>query len=349
MPSLLQLDDVTHFYGRVRALHEVSLSVPPGAVGLVGQNGAGKSTLMQILLGLIRPTRGRARVLDQNVRGAGRALRGRIGFMPERESLVPGLNGIEYAALAGELYGMPRKQALRRAHETLSYLGLEDARYRKVEQYSVGMKQRLKLAASLVHDPELLLLDEPTAGLDPDGRNAMLALLCALARRPGKSLILSSHLLGDIERVCSTAIILDRGRVLRVGSLEQLQVARPRSYRLTWKGEKGADERFVQRLSEQGAQLANRSATPAGMEASVTVPADWPTRRFFAAAVDCGIVLIGLEPERENLEAVYHRLLGRATPAEQVAPETSRDGAAPFESALQAASHDRPTVERRDP
>ena len=146
MTQLFQLTNVTHYYGRVCALREVSLAVDAGAIGLVGQNGAGKSTLIQILLGLIRPSRGTAQVLGQDMRASGIQLRGRIGYMPERDAMVPGLNGIEYAALAGELCGMSRKQALRRAHETLSWLGMEEARYRRLEQYSVGMKQRLKLA-----------------------------------------------------------------------------------------------------------------------------------------------------------------------------------------------------------
>ncbi|MCO6459633.1 MAG: ABC transporter ATP-binding protein [Pirellulaceae bacterium] len=303
---LLELTDVTHYYGRVCALRDVSLAVPPGAIGLVGQNGAGKSTLMQILLGLIRPTSGDARVLGLPVKSSGIELRGRIGYMPERETLVPGLHGIEYAALAGELYGMSRKQALRRSHETLSYLGLEDARYRKVETYSVGMKQRLKLAASLVHDPDLLLLDEPTSGLDPDGRQAMLALLGVLAARTGKSLILSSHLLGDIERICQTAIILDRGQVLRVGSLAELKAPPTRSFLLRWKGEPAA---FLKTLRDWG--LAPRCDGRAA-EALVEVDAAWDTRRFFAAAADHQLALTGLEPQEENLESVYHRLIGPA-------------------------------------
>ncbi len=130
MTSLLQLRQVTHYYGSMCALREINLTIEPGAIGLVGQNGAGKSTLMQILLGLMQPTGGTATVLGHDVRTAGIRLRGRVGFMPERDAIVPGLNGIEYVALAGELCGMPRRQALRRAHETLSYLGMEDARYR---------------------------------------------------------------------------------------------------------------------------------------------------------------------------------------------------------------------------
>jgi ABC-2 type transport system ATP-binding protein len=303
MTLLFELSHVTHDYGQTRALHDVSLAIAPGAIGLVGQNGAGKSTLMQILLGLISPSQGTARVLGQPVQSGGIELRGRIGYMPEREAMIPGLNGIEYAALAGELCGLPRKQALRRAHEMLSYLELEEARYRKMEQFSVGMKQRLKLAATLVHDPDVLLLDEPTAGLDPAGRAAMLALLCSLAARPNKSLILSSHLLGDIQRVCTAAIVLDQGRVIAEGRLEDLRTVNRRCYHLRFSG---PGEPFLAELRESGADV--QAGARAG-EARVVVGEDWNTRAFFERARRHGTVLTGLEPEAEEFDAVYHRLI----------------------------------------
>lgn len=304
MTPLLELENVTHRYGDVTALRDLTLLAQPGPVGLVGQNGAGKSTLMQILLGLIRPTSGVARVLGLDVRRAGVQLRARIGFMPERSSLIPGLNGIEYVALAGELCGMPRRQALRRAHETLSHLGMEDARYRRLDDYSLGMTQRIKLAATLVHDPDLLLLDEPTSGLDPEGRAAMLHLLRTLAARPNKSLLLASHLLGDIEQVCTSAIILHRGSVVSVGRLEELRAVRQRCYRLAWEGD---GTRFLSSLQSQGVEIlpSQRAA-----EALARVPADWTTRRFFADALAHQVTLTGLAVEEENLEAVYHRLVG---------------------------------------
>src|SRR5262245_64198719 len=143
--------------------------------------------------------------------------------MSERDSIIPGLNGVEYVALGGELCGMPRRQALRRAHETLSYLGLEDARYRRLDQYSVGMIQRLKLAAALVHDPDLLLLDEPTNGLDPPGRAAMLRLIEDLIAETGKSVLLCTHLLGDVERLCQQVVLLDQGTVVFSGLMAQLR------------------------------------------------------------------------------------------------------------------------------
>ena len=203
MTDLLHLESITRTFGAFTALHDVTLTLPPGRIGLLGPNGAGKSTLLKILMGLIPPSSGSGRVLDQELGGHDDSegswrLRRLIGFMPEADALVPGLTGIEYVGLAGELYGMPRREAQRRAHEVLSYLELEEARYRRVEEYSAGMKQRAKLAQALVHDPPVLLLDEPTSGLDPAGRDAMLRLSRNLGLEHGKSILLSTHLLADV-------------------------------------------------------------------------------------------------------------------------------------------------------
>src|SRR5438270_7285404 len=238
--AFIVLENVSRWYGSQRALHDVSLSLPPGRIGLLGPNGAGKSTLLKILLGLLPPSSGSGSLLGYDLASAGDALRRAIGYMPEASALVPGLTGSEYVALAGELYGMPRKQALRRAHEVLSYLGLEDARYRRLEEYSAGMKQRLKLGQALVHDPPVLLLDEPTSGLDPAGREAMLQLLLSLGREHGKSFLLSTHLLGDVERVCDRVVILHRGQVLLQGTVAELRTQRQDRYRLQIQGELAA-------------------------------------------------------------------------------------------------------------
>ncbi|HEX4591661.1 MAG TPA: ABC transporter ATP-binding protein, partial [Gemmataceae bacterium] len=182
MDPLIDLHHVTLRYGQLTALDDISLRVGPGRIGLLGPNGAGKSTLLKLVMGLLSPSAGSGTVLGKPLAGDGTHLRQKIGFMPEADALVPGMSGVEYVALAGELCGMPRKQAERRAHEVLTYLELEDARYRKVEEYSTGMKQRAKLAQALIHDPPVLLLDEPTSGLDPAGRDAMLRLLFRLGR-----------------------------------------------------------------------------------------------------------------------------------------------------------------------
>src|SRR5579883_2825253 len=218
--AMIDLRNLSRWYGNFQALRDVSFQLAPGRVGLLGPNGAGKSTLLKILLGLLPPSSGSGRVLGHVIGVDGTALRRAIGYMPEADALIPGLRGAEYVALAGELYGMPRREAQRRAHEVLTYLELEDARYRLLEEYSTGMKQRLKLAQALVHDPPVLLLDEPTSGLDPAGRDAMLKLVAELATDHGKSVILSTHLLADVQAVCERVVILAGGRVRGQGTVE---------------------------------------------------------------------------------------------------------------------------------
>src|ERR1051325_9546335 len=218
----IELSKISRSFGTTQALSDVNLKLEIGRIGLLGPNGAGKSTLMKILLGLLPPSSGTGRVLDHDLATAGVELRRTIGYMPEADALVPGMQGAEYVALAGELYGMARKQALRRAHEVLTYLDLGDARYRKLEEYSTGMKQRLKLAQALVHDPPALLLDEPTSGMDPAGREGMLDLLLTLGKEHKKALILSTHLLADVETVCEQVVILMNGQVRGQGSVAEL-------------------------------------------------------------------------------------------------------------------------------
>jgi ABC-2 type transport system ATP-binding protein len=305
---LIDLHNVTRQFGSVTALRDVTLQLPPGRIGLLGPNGAGKSTLLKILMGLLPPSSGGGRILRHELtRGQGVAnweLRRDIGFMPEADALVPGLKGVEYVALAGELFGMPRRQAQRRAHEVLTYLELEDARYRKLEEYSTGMKQRLKLAQALVHDPPVLLLDEPTSGLDPAGRSAMLRLLLQLGKEFGKSLLLSTHLLGDVEQVCEMVVILYTGEVRGQGSVAELCARRHDRYRLVIQGDAAS---FMKELRDEGAEVLGENGRG---ELRVAVPAGWQTRTFFALADNSGVVLRGLERDDESLEELFYRVVG---------------------------------------
>ncbi len=290
---LIDLNDVSRWYGEFHALKGVTSRLPPGRVGFLGPNGAGKSTLLKILLGLLPASSGTGRILGRDMNGAGIELRRAIGYMPEAEALVPGLCGAEYVALAGELYGMPRREAQRRAHEILTYLELEDARYRALEEYSTGMKQRIKLAQALVHDPPVLLLDEPTSGLDPSGREAMLRLLLALARDHGKSFILSTHLLGDVERVCETVLILHEG----------LRQRRQHRFRVQVEGNVAA---FREELRSEGVTVVRDDGLGA---LSVSVPDGGVTRAFFALADHHGVLLRGLRSDDESLEELFQRSL----------------------------------------
>src|SRR5205085_12016340 len=199
---VVALDDVTVAYGANRALRDVSSSFASGAVGLLGPNGAGKSTMIKALLGFLVPERGRMRVLGLDVADAPLDIRARVGYMPESDAHIPGMNAVSFVAYCGELAGLPAVDAMPRAHEVLHYVGLGEARYRNIDTYSTGMKQRIKLAQALVHDPDLLFLDEPTNGMDPKGREEILELIHDLAHNKNVSLILSSHLLPDVEFTC---------------------------------------------------------------------------------------------------------------------------------------------------
>jgi ABC-2 type transport system ATP-binding protein len=305
----LDLQAISHRYGKQPALTDVSLRLERGRIGLLGPNGAGKSTLLKILLGLLKPASGTGRVLELDLGGDGTALRRALGYMPEADSLVPGLRGVDYVALAGELYGMPRKQALRRAHEVLTYLDLGEARYRKLEQYSTGMKQRLKLGQALVHDPPALLLDEPTSGLDPAGRDAMLDLLLRLGQEHGKAILLSTHLLGDVAKVCEAVIILHHGQVLCHGPVAALCQRRHDRYRLHIQGD---PEGFLEELRLEGVRVLHDNGRG---EIRVAVPESWTTRAFFVLADHHGVELRGLQTDDEDLEELFHRVIGESASA----------------------------------
>ena len=220
---VIQADRLTKMYGGQRALNEVTLNVPPGTIGLLGPNGAGKSTFIKCLLNLETPTSGRALVLGRDIRASNRESRERVGYSPEQDSHIPGMAGCEYVTYCGQLSGLSFKQARQRAHEILDLVGMGQERYRKIDTYSTGMKQRAKLAQALVHDPEILFLDEPTNGLDPSGREYFLRLIGSLHKQLGTSVVISSHLLNDIERICDRVIIIARGRVLEHDSMENLK------------------------------------------------------------------------------------------------------------------------------
>ena len=237
MDSVIQLDHVTVSYGKNRALRDVSTAFPKGAVGLLGPNGAGKSTMLKSLLGFIPPASGRLEVLGLNVADRPLEVRAKLGYMPETDGHIPGMNAVTFVGYCAELAGLPKADAMQRAHETLYYVGLGEARYRNVETYSTGMKQRIKLAQALVHDPDLLFLDEPTNGMDPKGREEMLELIRDLAHNKGINLILSSHLLPDVEYTCDYVVVLDKGAVATSGTIEALKGPAGRVFEVRVKGE----------------------------------------------------------------------------------------------------------------
>ena len=224
--SLIATEALTKTYGgRVTALADLTIAVEPGVIGLVGANGAGKSTLIKILLGLLIPTSGRVRVLDLDPTVDTDKVRARVGYMPEHDSLPPDVSAAEFVTHLGRISGLPRTAARERASEALRHVGLYEERYRQIGGYSTGMKQRVKLAQALVHDPDLLLLDEPTNGLDPAGRDAMLALVHRIGTEFGISVVVCSHLLGEVERICDSLIAIEAGRLLRADRISAMTTA----------------------------------------------------------------------------------------------------------------------------
>ncbi|MBL8048971.1 MAG: ABC transporter ATP-binding protein [Chthonomonas sp.] len=220
--SLVEARNLTVQYRAFTALQNFSASIGPGCTGLLGPNGAGKTTFIKTMMGFIRPAVGSVTVLGLDSATESRKIRQAVGFMPEQDCHIPGISAVGFVAYAGELSGMPADQALRRAHEVLEYCGLGEARYRLVETYSTGMKQRIKLAQALIHGPKLLFLDEPTNGLDPRGREDMLELVRSISHGKDVNVIVSSHLLPDIERTCDQVVVVAKGELRAEGLISDL-------------------------------------------------------------------------------------------------------------------------------
>lgn len=250
--AIIETKDFSKTFGSQKALDSVTVKVQAGAVGLLGPNGAGKSTFMKCLLQLIPYSGGSARLLGKEVGREGREIRRRVGYNPEQDCHVPGMAGCEYVTYCAQLCGIPFQAARQRAHEMLDFVGMGQERYRKIDTYSTGMKQRLKLAQAIVHDPEIVFLDEPTNGLDPKGQAQILDLVQSLWTVHGISVVLSSHLLHDVDRVCEQIIIIARGKVLVHDSLARLKARR-----------KGAAEVAVDSRAEELRQAFQKQGWPA--------------------------------------------------------------------------------------
>ena len=301
--SVVELDNVTVTYGANRALQDVSARFGAGAVGLLGPNGAGKSTMLKALLGFVKPDQGKMTVLGLDVAREPLAIRARLGYMPEIDAHIPGMNAVSFVGYCGQLAGLPAADAMQRAHEVLYYVGLGEARYRNVETYSTGMKQRIKLAQALVHDPDLLFLDEPTDGMDPKGREEMLELIRDLARNKNVNLILSSHLLPDVERTCEHVVVMDKGTVVAFGPIEDLKGPSGRVYELRIKGDLAA---FVEVL--RGAGMDCHATDEDVMR--VFVPDGQDQQALFALAAGHRVQVRHLRPSLPTLEDVFAKAIG---------------------------------------
>jgi len=294
--ALIVLDALTKRYPGVTALDDLSLELEPGIIGLVGANGAGKSTLIKVLLGLVPQTSGTATVMDLDVRREGTTVRALVGYMPEHDALPPDVSATEIVAHLAELSGLPRAAARERTAEVLRHVGLYEERYRPIGGYSTGMRQRVMLAQALVHDPRLLLLDEPTNGLDPAGRDEMLELIRRTGTEFGIAVVLASHLLGEIERVCDFLVAIDAGRLLRAAPLGS----------------------FTERTGVIRVELEDDPAKLAEMLAAAGLQVRIDGRSVLAVledaggydlirdlVADLGLGLTRIEPERRTLEDLF--------------------------------------------
>tara|TARA_Y100001936_G_scaffold239237_1_gene272037 strand:- start:391 stop:1383 length:993 start_codon:yes stop_codon:yes gene_type:complete len=296
-PPLIEATDLRKLYGPHMALDDVDLSIPHGATGLLGPNGAGKSTLFKCILGLIKATSGDGQVLGHDIRTEGHLIRSKIGYMPEYDSLDPGLNAIDQVRYSGELLGMNSSAATQRAHEVLEYVGLKDQRYRKIETFSTGMKQATKLACALIHDPDILICDEPTNGLDQRARKFMLETLRKTVTEGRRSVIMSSHVMDDVQEVCDRIVMIHKGKIVVQGKIDELvSQVEPEIEISVWGG-----------ASEMEGQLISMgiSVRRLGRNMRVSKTSEDTYSRIMEAATLCGVQVRKMSDYEPDLEDIF--------------------------------------------
>ena len=302
-PTLIRTQGLTKRFGSVTAVDGLTVEVSSGVTGLVGANGAGKSTLIKILLGLLPATEGTARVLDLDVATDGPAIRERVGYMPEHDCLPPDVSATEFVVHMARMSGLPTTSARERAADTLRHVGLYEERYRPMGGYSTGMRQRVKLAQALVHDPAVVLLDEPTNGLDPAGRDDMLELIRRIGTEFGISVVVTSHLLGELERVCDGIVVIDGGRLLRHSTTASV-TAETEVVTVEVDGDHAA---LSARLGEAHVPVRSDGRL---LHVDVTDPATYDVVRD--AIAELGLGLVRMERQRHRMTEIF-----TAAPSEQ--------------------------------
>ncbi len=303
------LDQFTIQYGNITAVNSLSVQFRKGTTGLLGVNGAGKSSLIKGLLGLTPISNGKGSILGHDIQTEGKSIRQLIGYMPEDDCLIPGLSGLRMVQYAGELAGMARTDAIQRAHEVLFAVGLGEARYRKVESFSSGMKQRIKLAQAIVHDPKLLFLDEPTSGMDPKGRQEMLDLISEIAQRGSMNIILASHILIDVERTCQHVVMIHKGKLMEAGDMSAVRGAYTDSYSVRVEGDK---EAFETKLISQKCKVEKDGEHLM----DITLAAKMDSSSLFKTAKDTGVSIRRMIPAIQTLEDVFVKRLGEESHAD---------------------------------
>ncbi len=297
----IEAQDLVVRYGPVVALDHFSVKVPKGIVGLLGPNGAGKSTFIKAVLGLLEPEAGTISVEGLDPARDKMAIRDRIGYMPEHDCLIEAMTGVELVAYMGQISGMAREDSLPRSHEVLDFVGLSEQRYRPISTYSTGMKQRIKLAQALVHDPSIIFLDEPTSGMDPQGREEMLDLISRIASS-NKSILLSSHILHDVEKVCKDAIIISSGKTVTQGRIESLLSQGSDRKRVVVRGQTEALGGFVNLLKGEHEVL---SISEEFKQFTIVFMNTKDSKGVFEAAHSTGVQIRSYLPDRFTLEDVF--------------------------------------------
>jgi len=298
MDSVVELDGLEVKLGHRTILKKLKASLTGRSIGLLGPNGAGKSTLLNTLLGFYKPSSGTARILGRDVRTEARAVRNLIGYMPENDSFIASMSGVRFVRLMAELAGLPPEHALERAHEAFFYVGLGEVRYRAIGTYSLGMKQSAKLAQAIAHGPKLLFLDEPTNGLDPPQRLRMIQLIQEIRSRGEIHLILSSHLLRDVEETCDEVLILKDGNIAAFCNLEEERKSNRRFLEMETRG---ADGSFVEAIERLGCETA------AGVQGRVKLimPDGLEVRRLYEIAAEQNVQIRRLNHKRDSLEDIF--------------------------------------------
>ena len=306
MDQVIELDALELRFGARAILKKLSATLTGRSIGLLGPNGAGKSTLLNTLLGFYKPFSGTARVFGHDIVAGARHVRGLIGYMPENDAFISSMSGVRFVRLMAELSGLPRAQALERAHEAFFYVGLGEARYRPLGTYSMGMKQLAKLAQAIAHGPRLLFLDEPTNGLDPPARARMIHLIQEIRERGDLHLILSSHLLRDVEECCDEVLILKEGHIAAFCNLEEERRANRSFLELETRG--GEDGAFLEAIGRLGCE----TASSARGRIKLILPEGLEVRQLYAAAAERNVQIRRLNHKRDSLEDIFLKAMETA-------------------------------------
>src|SRR5260221_8003704 len=301
MPAIIEMQNLTVRLGNRTILDRLTGALSGHCIGLLGPNGSGKSTLINTLLGFYQPVAGGARIFGKEVQSNLRELRAMIGYMPESDAFIADMSGVRFVRYMAEISGLPASEAMERAHEAFFYVGLGEARYRKVGTYSLGMKQLVKLAQALAHGPRLLLLDEPTNGLDPEARNRMLQLVREIRDAGEVNILISSHLLHDIEECCDEVLILKDGKIAAICNLEEERKANLKFLELEISQENG----FVEAIAALGCETARFS----GGRLKIVMPETIEVRELYRLASEHTVRIRRMNYRRDSLEDIFLRAM----------------------------------------